>query len=208
MRVVIADDHRIVREGIMWMLSDETDIELVGEAEDGQELLELLDRSPVDIVVLDVRMPGMGGLEALEAMRARHPDVRVIMLSMHDEPTYVRRAVELGASGYLLKRSGRDEVMRALRSVHDGKVYVQGEVTAPLLTALTGANPDAPPHLSPRELETLKLMADGLENKQIARQLGISEATVKTYVRGVFERLAAHSRAEAVATAIRRGLID
>lgn len=206
MRVVVADDHRIVREGIAWLLSEEDDIEIVGEAEDGAALIELLDSTPVDVVLLDVRMPGVGGMEALETIGKDFPGVKVIMLSMHDEPAYVRRAVELGAAGYLLKRTGREELSRALRAVGDGNVYIQGEVTAPLVAGLGGEAGDIP-NLSPREQQVLQLLADGLENKQIARELDISEATVKTYVKGIFERLEVRSRAEAVATGLRKGLI-
>jgi len=207
MRVVVADDHRIVREGIAWLLSEEDDVEIVGEAGDGRALLELLANTPVDVVLLDVRMPGLGGLEALEVITKDLPQVRVIMLSMHDEPAYVRRAVELGASGYLLKRTGREELARALRAVGEGNMYIQGEITAPLVAGLAD-QPEDEPRLSPREHQVLQLLADGLENKQVARELGISEATVKTYVKGVFERLDARSRAEAVAKGLRRGLIQ
>jgi DNA-binding NarL/FixJ family response regulator len=207
MRVVVADDHRIVREGISWLLSEQDDIEIVGEAEDGSALLDLLEQTPVDVVLLDVRMPGVGGLEALEKITSDFPQVRVVMLSMHDEPAYVRRAVELGAAGYLLKKTGSEELATALRAVGEGNVYIQGEVTGQLVASL-GNDADENPQLSPRELQVLQLLADGLENKQIARELGISEATVKTYVKGVFQRLEARSRAEAVANGLRRGLIQ
>jgi DNA-binding NarL/FixJ family response regulator len=207
MRVVVADDHQIVREGISWLLSEQEDIEIVGEAEDGSALLDLLREIPVDVVLLDVRMPGVGGLEALEKITAEFSQVSVIMLSMHDEPAYVRRAVELGAAGYLLKKTGSEELAIALRAVGEGKVYIQGEVTDQLVASLGGEG-EQEPRLSPRELQVLKLLADGLENKQIARELGISEATVKTYVKGIFERLEARSRAEAVANGLRRGLIQ
>lgn len=206
MRVVIADDHRIVRDGIRWMLSEDASIEIAGEAESGEALLELLSDTPVDIVLLDVRMPGMSGLEALERIRPEFPQVRVIVLSMHDQPAYVRRAIELGASGYLLKNTGRDELVRALETVSDGGTYLQGDVVAPLITDVA-ANTSAL-RLSPREREVLQLVAHGLENKQIAVELNISEATVKTYLRGIFERFDASSRAEAVAVGLREGIIE
>jgi DNA-binding NarL/FixJ family response regulator len=206
MRVVVADDHRIVREGLAFLLSGEADVELVGEAGDVPELLDLLGRVETDIVLLDVRMPGASGLDALADLATEFPTVKVIMLTMHDEPSYVRRAVEGGAAGYLLKSAGREEVLRALRAVAEGKAYIQGEVTAPLVDEL-GAPTDVL-RLSPREIEVLQLVARGLENKQIARELDISEATVKTYLKSTFERLGARSRAEAVAVGLRSGLIE
>lgn len=207
MKLVIADDHRVVREGIAYMLSGEDDIEIVGEAAGGEELMAILDGTAVDVVLLDVRMAGMGGLEVLERVGQLLPQVTVLMLSMHDEPGYVRRAIELGASGYLLKSAGRDELLRAIRSVADGGVYIQGELVQPLISA-AGTSKLAPGRLSPRETEVLQLVANGFENKQVATELGLSEATVKTYMRGIFERLEVASRAEAVAVGLRLGVIE
>ncbi len=206
-RIIIADDHRVVREGLRWMLDGESEIEVVGEASDGDELLELVASVPADVVLLDVSMPGMGGLDALEQLSSSAPQVRVVMLSMHDKPVYVRRAVELGAAGYLLKSAGRDELMRALVAVAAGNAYIQGEVTGPLLEAVASTEPDEG-KLSPRELEVLALVAAGKENKQVARELELSEATVKSYLKSAYERLGVSGRAEAVAVALRRGLID
>ena len=207
MRIVIADDHRVVREGIAYMLSEETDIEFVGEADRGEALIELLDDQPVDVVLLDVRMPGMSGFDVLEQISSAMPQVRVLMLSMHDQPSYVRRAVELGAAGYLLKNTGRDELLRAIRAVADGGVYLQGELMEPLVADMS-AGTAAPGRLSPRERQVLQLVANGYENKQIATELGLSEATVKSYLRGIFERLEVTSRAEAVAVGLRLGVIE
>ena len=208
MRVVLADDHRTVREGLRWMLSESPDVEVVGEAADGAELLALLAEVDADIVVLDVNMPGMGGLEALETITAMDQAPKVIILSMHDRPVYVRRAVELGASGYLLKSAGRDELMRAFEAVMQGGAYVQSEITGHLLAEVAGRSDSASYRLSPRQTEILGLVAAGLENKQIARRLDLSETTVKTYLGEAFDRLGAHSRAEAVAIALREHLID
>lgn len=206
MKLIIADDHRVVREGISYMLSGEDDIDIVGEAAGGEELLTLLDETSVDVVLLDVRMSGMGGLEVLERIEHGLPQIRVLMLSMHDEPGYVRRAIELGASGYLLKSTGREELLRAIRAVADGGVYIQGELVEPLVANV--AKPAASGKLSPRETEVLQLVANGFENKQVATELGLSEATVKTYMRGIFERLDVTGRAEAVAVALRLGVIE
>jgi DNA-binding NarL/FixJ family response regulator len=205
-KLIIADDHRVVREGISYMLSGEDDIDIVGEAAGGEELLTLLDETSVDVVLLDVRMSGMGGLEVLERIEHGLPQIRVLMLSMHDEPGYVRRAIELGASGYLLKSTGREELLRAIRAVADGGVYIQGELVEPLVANV--AKPAASGKLSPRETEVLQLVANGFENKQVATELGLSEATVKTYMRGIFERLDVTGRAEAVAVALRLGVIE
>jgi len=207
MRVILADDHKVVREGIRWMLSGEADIEIVGEAESGEQLLDLLATTPTDMVLLDVRMPGMSGLDVLAVLAEQAPQVKAIVLSMHDEPAYVRRAVELGAAGYLLKNADRKEILEALRSVEAGGAYVQSDLTDTLLKTISGRE-RANAVLSPREFEVLTLVSQGLENKQIATELSISEATVKTHLKGVFARLDASSRAEAVATALRLGIIE
>lgn len=207
MKLVIADDHRVVRDGIRYMLADAPEIDIVGEAADGESLLGLLETDPVDVVLLDVRMPGMTGFDVLERVQDDFAQVRVIMLSMHDEPGYVRRAIELGAAGYLLKSASRDEVIEALVAVVEGGAYIQGELMQPLVADISG-RPGAGSSLSPRERQVLQLVADGFENKQIVVELALSEATVKTYLRGIFRRLDVTSRAEAVAVGLRMGLID
>ena len=207
MRLLIADDHGVVREGISYMLSEEDDIEIVGEVGSGEELLAFIEGTPVDVVLLDVRMAGMGGLEALEQIGRNLPQIRVLMLSMHDEPGYVRRAIELGAAGYLLKSAGRDELLQAIRTVAEGGVYIQSELMEPLVSNMAGTGRRSG-QLSPRESEVLQLVANGLENKQIATELGLSEATVKSYLRGIFERLEVAGRAEAVAVGLRLGVIE
>lgn len=214
MRLLLADDHRIVRDGLRWMLSDEPDIEIAGEASDGQQLLDQLqDRSAdVDVVLLDIRMPGMGGLDALERLSSLNDGgdpPAVIVLSMHHEPFLVRRAIELGAAGYLLKNATREQLLLALREVAAGNSYVQGEVTAPLLDQVAGRSPPpVVPTLTARERDVLQLVASGLANKQIATRLGISEGTVKTHLKEVFARLEAANRAEAVAKGLQLGLLD
>lgn len=191
------------------MLSDVEHILIAGEAEDGQSLLQMMEDVEVDVVLLDVRMPGMGGLEALPQLRHAHPEVKVVILSMHDEPAYVTKAVELGAHAYLLKNTDRDELMRAIDLVVEGKAYIQAELASALVSRLAG-DPDQfdPPAISPRVSEVLRLLALGYENKQIARELGIAEATVKTYLTTLYETLDVRNRAEAVAVALRLGLID
>ena len=207
MRVVVTDDHRVVREGLRYMLNDAPDVDVVGEAESGEELLALVDSEVVDVVLLDVRMPGMSGLDVLERLAEDAPQVRVLMLSMHDQPAYVRRAIELGAAGYLLKSAGRDELLTALQVAAEGGTYLSSELMEPLVSTMAGRTRSSG-KLSPREHQVLQLVANGLENKQIATELDLSEATVKTYLRGVFERLEVSSRAEAAAVGLRLGLIE
>jgi DNA-binding NarL/FixJ family response regulator len=207
MKILIVDDHKVVRDGIRFMLLDAPDLEIVGDAESAEEMFDVIEGVPVDIVLLDIRMEGMTGLDALERIASEFPQVRVLMLSMHDQPGYVRRAIELGASGYLLKSAGRDEILAAITAVAEGETYVQGRLMQPLLADVTGSLRQTG-RLSPREQQVLQLIADGSENKQIARELGLSEATVKTYIRGVFERLDVSSRAEAVAVGLRVGIIE
>lgn len=201
---MLVDDHRIVREGLAYMLGDIDEVDLVGEAGSGLELFDILESVDPDVILLDVHMPDMSGLEVLERLRADGSDVKVIMLSMHDQAGYVEQAIRLGASGYLIKSSGLDELVRALRLVAGGGSYLQGELAG----ALVFPPKSAGPHLSPREFEVLELLSLGHENKQIARRLEISEATVKTHVKALYTRLGVHSRAEAAATALRLGLID
>ena len=207
MRILIVDDHKVVRDGIRFMLLDAPDIEIVGDAESAEEMFDVIKGDPVDVVLLDIRMDGMTGLDALERIASDFPQVRVLMLSMHDQPGYVRRAIELGAAGYLLKSTGRDERLAAITAVSQGESYIQGRLMEPLLADVTGSSRQTG-RLSPREQQVLQLIADGSENKQIARELGLSEATVKTYIRGVFERLDVSSRAEAVAVGLRIGVIE
>jgi DNA-binding NarL/FixJ family response regulator len=206
-KVAITDDHRVVCEGIRYMLSDAPDIEVVAEASSGKELLALLADTEIDVVLLDVRMPEMSGLAALERVREVEPNARVLMLSMHDQPGYVKRAIELGAAGYVLKNIGRAELITALEVAAAGGTYIPPDLMEPLLADLDGQTGPIG-SLSPRERQVLQLVADGNENKQIARHLDIAEATVKTYLRGVFTRLDVSSRAEAVAVGLRLGLIE
>lgn len=213
MKVLLADDHRIVRDGVRWMLEAEPDIDIVAEAGDGQELLDELARGcDVDVVLLDVRMPGLGGLDALQQLASSDGARRapaIIILSMHQEPAVVRKAIQLGAAGYLLKSSTREQLLAALRHVAAGNCYVQAEVTGPLLDEVAGrTSVPATPTLTERECDVLRLVAAGYTTKRAAMRLNISEATVKTHLREIFARLDVANRAEAVATALELGLLD
>jgi DNA-binding NarL/FixJ family response regulator len=202
-RVMLVDDHRIVREGLAYMLGGAEDVVIAGEADSGAQLLATFDDVTPDVVLLDIHMPEMSGLEALEELHVRHPDAKVIMLSMQDQASYVQQALRCGALGYMLKSVGLDELLRAIEMVATGRVYLQGE----LAVAAVSQEAAESVALSPRELEVLGLMSAGLQNKQIARRLGISEATVKTHVKALYARLGVRGRAEATAMAMRLGLI-
>jgi len=208
MRVAIADDHRVVREGLRWMLGTESEVEIVAEARSGSELISALDAGlDVDVVLLDLRMPDMSGFEVLDELSRANRDVRFVVLSAHDDPGYVRKALDLGASGYLLKNVGQAELVRALKLCAKGETYVQGDLTRRLLDA----DPESESSnsvLTTREQELLQMIADGSANKQIASALDLSEATVKWYLKNIFAKLETSSRAEAVAEALRRGLIS
>jgi DNA-binding NarL/FixJ family response regulator len=206
MRLVIVDDHKVVRDGLRWMLSDVEDIDIVGEADSAAAALDLLRSEPADVVLLDVRMPDVNGLEALPRLLEQRPGIRVLMLTMHGQGSFVRRALQDGASGYLLKSAGRDELIRALEAVDAGDIYVHGDV----VSAFEPGNriDVGRGRLTPRERQVLGLVADGFENKQIAVELAIAEATVKAYLRDIFERLDVSTRAQAVAVGLREGLID
>lgn len=203
--IIVVDDHRIVREGLGLMLDTVDGIEMVGEASSGEELFDLLESVHPDVVLLDVRMPGMTGLQVLARLQSDHSEINVLMLSMHDDAGYVRQAIRLGAMGYLLKSVGLEELVRAVMHVTSGQAYLQGELTGALVDR-SDRSPDV--RLSPREAEVLTLLADGYGNKQMARHLRISEATVKTHLRALYQKLDASGRAEAVATAMRVGLIE
>jgi len=207
MKVLIVDDHKVVRDGVRYMLADEAGIEIVDDVGSAAQMFEVVASEPVDVILLDIRMPETTGLAALERLVVEFPQIKVLMMSMHDQPGYVRRAIELGASGYLLKSAGRDMVLEAITAAGEGQTYIDGELMEPLIAEMRSGSKSTG-RLSPREQQVLQLIANGSENKQVARELGISEATVKTYLRGIFERLDVSSRAEAVAVGLRIGAIE
>jgi len=208
MRVVLTDDHRIVREGLRMILDGASGIEIVGEATDGDSLLALLETTPADIVLLDLAMEGMGGLDTIPLVSERHPSVRVVVLSMHDRPSYVRKAISCGANGYLLKSASREALIDALETVHAGGTYVQADLAGPLVSLMSGGGQVPSMDLTVREREVLQHLADGLDTEAMAEKMGISSATVKTHIKRLFARMGVHSRAEAVAMGIRREIID
>jgi DNA-binding NarL/FixJ family response regulator len=207
-KVAIADDHRIIRDGIDLLLSRMDHIEIVAQAADGTELLKILEDTDVDVVLLDVRMPGMTGLDVMERIATLDADLAVVMLSMYGDPVYVSRAIELGASGYLLKSVGQEELVKAIDTVAAGKSYFQADVSGPLVARIVGTDaPGLVGDITIEQREILQLLADGNHNSAIASSLSLSDATVKAKLRAIYGLLGVQRRSEAVAVAMRLGLI-
>lgn len=208
MRLIITDDQRLFREGLKLILASVEGVEIVGEVGDGVALFRLLEIVPAEVVLLDLGMSPMNGFPVLQQLRDEVPEVKALVLSMHDEPSDVRKAIELGAAGYLLKSTSKEELVRALRLVAEGYPYIQGELAAALVGPIDGPSDQHNQRPVGRHREILQLLTEGFENKQIARQLGISETTVKSHLRVIYARLDVRSRAEAVASALRLGFVD
>ena len=207
-RIAVADDHRIIREGLDLLLAETVGVEIVAHASDGPELIGLLETMDIDVVLLDVRMPTMTGLNVLQRIDELGLEVAVIMLSMYGDPVYVSRAIELGASGYLLKSVGHDELVTAIETVADGKPYFQAEASGPLVARMVGTDARGPVgEMTVEQLKILQLLADGVDNSGIAASLSLSEATVKAKLRTIYRSLGVQRRSEAVAVAMRLGLI-
>jgi DNA-binding NarL/FixJ family response regulator len=204
-RIVVVDDHPVVREGLVAMLSTEADFEVAGEAADGVGAVTTTLRERPDVVLMDIELPPTDGIEAIEEILARAPATRVLIFSAFDSEERIFRAVQAGAQGYLLKGVPRDELFRAIRAVAGGGSHLQPEVAAKLLQRLTGGQ--AAP-LTPRQLEVVRMLATGSTNKEIARAIGVGERTVKYHIAGIFERLGAGNRTEAVSIALRLGLVQ
>lgn len=210
-RVVVADDHAIVREGVHQLLSQQPDIEVVGEASDGVQALDLARKLKPDVVVMDIGMPGMNGLEATRALKAEQPQTRVLVLTMQEGEDYFFRLLQAGASGYVLKGAGSGELLSAIRAVEQDGIYINPTMTKKLLEdVLKRPEQDKVTRdpLTPREREVLKLIAEGMTNREIANELILSLNTVQTHRLHIMEKLDLHNRAELVKYAIRRGLIE
>ncbi|MEP6816511.1 MAG: response regulator transcription factor [Marmoricola sp.] len=212
-RVVVVDDQELFRRGLTMLLGVEPDIEVVGEAGDGLSAAQLVADVVPDVVLLDVRMPKRTGLEACIEIKELVPAARIIMLTVSDEEADLYEAVKNGASGYLLKDSSIDEVAQAVRVVAEGQSLISPSMAVKLLDEFkemsrTDRDQVPTPRLTDRELEVLRLVATGLNNREVARLLFISENTVKNHVRNILEKLQLHSRMEAVMYAVREKLLD
>jgi DNA-binding NarL/FixJ family response regulator len=203
-RVLIVDDHPVVRDGLRGVIDGEPDMTVVGEAGHGAEALARVAAEPVDVVLMDLRMPTMGGVEAIGELRRRAPSVRVLVLTTFDTDRDVLPAIEAGATGYLLKDTPREELLRAVRAAHRGEAVLSPTVAGRLMGQVRAPAQDT---LSGRELEVLRLVAAGSTNRETAQKLFISEATVKTHLLHIYAKLEVRDRASAVAAGYQRGLL-
>jgi DNA-binding NarL/FixJ family response regulator len=222
-RLLIADDHEIVRSGFRLMLESEPDLEVVGEASNGQEAVELCRRLMPDIVLMDVRMPKMDGLESTRAIKRQQPRIVVLMVTTYEDPDYLLRAIKAGAAGYLLKNVSSQQLANAIRRVLDGEAALNQELAIQLIQRFSSEvsepadqppapekGPDPTPpleNLTQRELEVLQLLSQGKSNPQIAQELYISAGTVKVHVRNIASKLGVSDRTQAAVHAIELGLV-
>lgn len=207
--LMITDDHKLIREGIKQLLELEGGISVVGQASDGIECLEFLKNNQVDVLLLDINMPNMNGIETLVKIKEAEFDVKVIILTVHDEIDYLIKAVDIGVDGYILKDSESSELCKAIFSVYSGEEYIQPSLLPMLNSKMIKRDDDRSKidELTKRELEVLVLVANGLFNKEIAEKLDISERTVKNHISNIFKKIEVADRTQAAVFAIRNNLI-
>jgi DNA-binding NarL/FixJ family response regulator len=213
-RVLIVEDHTIVREGLHLLLQRNREIAIVGEASSGREAIELAAALQPDVILMDIRLPDIDGLEATQRIKTKHPNIAVIMLTMHDDEEYVIGAVRVGAAGYILKDISPNDLVSAIQTVHDGGTIIEPSLLRRTLGTLALSGPaeadrlvDEIETLTPREQEVLNVLVEGLTNREIGQALFISEQTVKTHVSAIIQKLGASDRTQAAVIALRQGLI-
>ncbi len=209
MKVLVADDHPVVREGLSTMLSRESDIEVVGEAQNGRIVIEKARELQPDIILMDLRMPEIDGIEAMRQIKKENPRIQFIILTTYDNDEYIFKGIEAGARAYLLKDAPRGELFKAIRAVSRGESLIEPAVAGKVLDRLAELSRQTQPAdvLSERELEVLTLIAKGASNKMIAASLNIGESTVKTHIQSIFHKLEVSDRTEAVTLAIKKGIV-
>ncbi len=203
--VLLVDDHAVVRKGIRDFLAEDPEIRVIAEAADGGEAWAWLTRQQPDVAVLDIRMPGLSGIELTKRIKAHYPQVRVLILTAYDDEPYIFALLRAGADGYILKTADSSELIRAVRAVAAGKAVLDAEIASKVIAGLTGAGSLEP--LSDRELDVLRGVAKGWTNREIGQRLGISDRTVQGHLANIFGKLHVASRTEAVTVALQQGLI-
>jgi DNA-binding NarL/FixJ family response regulator len=206
-RVVVADDHTLVRQSVVKAVRNESGIEVVGEAADGEATLTTVTALSPDILVLDIAMPGVDGLSVAERLRREQPDLRILFLSMHDDDASLQRAVQLGADGFVSKAASIDELLEALRAIRDGGSYLSSTVASRVMELAAGRTSGSSVGLTAREREVLELLTAGRRPGQIAGELFLSVKTVKNHLTSVYQKLGVETGAQAVAEAYRRGIV-
>jgi DNA-binding NarL/FixJ family response regulator len=210
-KIMVVDDHPVVREGLSAMLSREQDIEVVGEAQNGNEAVKNAEAFKPDIILMDLRMPEMDGIEAMRRIKAGNPQSKFIILTTYDNDEYIFKGIEAGARAYLLKDAPRAELFKAIRAVNRGESLIEpgiaGKVLDRLVELTHQTQVPSPESLSEREVEVLTLIAKGTSNKMIAASLYIGESTVKTHIQSIFHKLNVNDRTEAVTLAIKKGIV-
>lgn len=216
-KIMLVEDHRLVRESFAQMLELEEDFMVVGQAANANDALNMALSLKPDVILMDIKLPGVNGIEATRMIKKELPDTEIMMLSMYDEEEYVREAVKAGATGYVLKDISQEDLIRNIRVVYSGGSYIQPSLARKVLQELASGGKaksqnipriGAVKELSDREVEVLQLVADGKSNKEVAQVLTISEKTVKAHLRSIFRKLEVGDRAQAVATAMRKGLVE
>jgi NarL family two-component system response regulator YdfI len=212
-KILIADDHLIIRQGLRLILETESDLELVGEASDGKEALNLCHKLKPDLVLMDLRMPNMDGLAAIEALHTEHPEIAVVILTTFNEDDLMFRGLQAGARGYLLKDTDRNTLFHTIRAAARGETLLKPEIMARVLARANAAStndidPAEAINLTEREQEVLQAVARGERSKEIATQLGISERTVKAHLASIYGKLGVDSRAGAIAVAAQKGILQ
>lgn len=209
-KIMITDDHSMIREGLKNLLELDGDIEVIAEAEDGMDCLKKLGLIRPDVLLLDINMPVMNGLEVLQNLKSRRTKIKVLVLTVHNEIEYLMKAVDIGVSGYVLKDSDSSELKKAIFAINDGETYIQPSLIPALNAGMIEKNENEGKidSLTRRELEVLKLLAVGMYNKEVAENLNISERTVKNHVSNIFKKLEVTDRTQAAVFAIRNNLIQ
>ena len=210
-KIVIADDHRMVREGLKQLLELDGDILVIGEAGDGVSCLEIIEKLNPDVVLLDINMPQMNGLQVLQKLKDNKCKSKILILTIHNEIEYLMKAVDIGVDGYILKDSESDVLRKAIFAVNSGESYIQSELVSLMKEKLENSDEDELTEdnlLTKREMEVLKLLTEGLFNKEIAYQLSISEKTVKNHVSNIFKKISVSDRTQAAVYAIKNNIVE